>query len=95
MFWRALAYAIDRKMGEQADKQQAMYGASPGFLESFMDARRANRGVRQHWEDSQVINAGLSPHRRNPSGLQIIMGNRPSNRHDLGHPPGCICRWCS
>jgi phosphopantetheinyl transferase (holo-ACP synthase) len=82
---RAIAKKIlSQRELERADAQQAAYdsGRAPeGFIAGFFAARRANRYANEYWQGNQVINDASTP--LGHMGL------------DLGHPPGCDCRWCS
>jgi hypothetical protein len=101
-FWKALAYGIDPKMAQEADKRQAAFDAqyghhNPGFFSNFMANRRANRFADEYWQNDERIRNAHDPHRfSNPSGFQTIMDNfRASRENDLGHPRGCSCNWCA
>jgi hypothetical protein len=86
-FWKAIAYAMDRKMAQEADKQQAQYdaqhGGDPGIISSFFANRRGDRRgsqyADQYWEDSRLIDSVPEPWQK----------------QDLGHTSGCSCFWCS
>jgi hypothetical protein len=79
--WRAIAKAtLDQRTFDEADRMQSEV-RQPGFLAEFLASRRANRHANQYWQDNQVINDASTP--LGHMGL------------DLGHPPGCDCRWCS
>jgi hypothetical protein len=83
-FWRGVAKAmLDQQALRDADARQAAYDSGnlrPGFIADILAGRRANHAAEQYWEDNRVINDASTP----LSHLGL----------DLGHPPGCDCRWC-
>jgi hypothetical protein len=84
-FWRGVAYAIDPNMAKRADRMQALHdmqtgrGQGPSLLSEIWHGWRAHHAGRQYFEESSMIQRAHSPHR---------------DPNDLGHPPGCPCRYC-
>lgn len=68
-FWRGVAYALDRKMAEQADQRQAEYNQTygyrgPGIIRSIIANRRADQYAEQYQKDNRLI-------------TRVNMGHRP------------------
>jgi hypothetical protein len=77
-FWRGVAYALDRKMAEEADRRQQEYNQNygyrgPSIIRSFLANRRADAYADQYWEDNRrITNVDLG----HPPGCTCIWHSR-------------------
>ena len=87
-FWQEFARSrLSPSAFAEASRRQREYdrametdqsGGGPGVFGLFFINIRASRWGRQYWNESRMIDQVMSQHRAN----------------DLGHPPGCTCRFC-
>jgi hypothetical protein len=81
-FFKALHYAIDPKGAAELDQKHTQSRQrGPSLLSEIFANRRANRASDRYWRESKLID----------SVYQVPLSHRGM---DLGHPPGCTCRWC-
>lgn len=83
--FRGLAYMLDPKMAQEADRRQAeynramgidSYGGGAGVVGSILANWRASRAGPRYWQDHNAIQQAMNPH------------------NDPQHVPGCTCRFC-
>jgi hypothetical protein len=87
-FWREFARSrLSPSAFAEADRRQREYDAAiagqqhapgPGIIGGLLAGWRATRWGNRYWNESHMIDQVMSRHRAN----------------DLGHPPGCTCRFC-
>ena len=92
-FWRAAAYAIDARMAQEADRQQAAYnaqradygGGGPGIVRGLVGSWQARREARLWWS----VNGQPDPYQRQPSTVTRMLDSA-RGRCQCGDPN---CRY--
>jgi hypothetical protein len=87
-FWREFArQRLSPSTFAEADRRQREYDAAiagqqhapgPGIIQGLLAGFHATRWGNRYWQESHMIDQVMSRHRAN----------------DVGHPPGCTCRFC-